>query len=176
MKAFIVSMILLIGLLLGCSSLEFNKQAQVENLAWLDMCQLLIDEEVGYACGRLMQPEVVYETMRDGLLGYYEGGNTIYINDTLQSTEKFEVLMHEGIHYVHVQLGIIEVPGPAQQVCWSENEAWTLTGSFYNEDNSNWWRAYPYCWQYYADNQYLKDLGWLYNEVNDIVDGIIFED
>lgn len=175
MKAIIAALILTIGLL-ACGVSSVKKQNIIEQRAWLDMCQLLIDEEVGYACNRLMMPLVVYEEMEPGLLGWYDGGDTIYINADLRSTQLFEVLMHEGVHYVHVQHGIIIVPGPAIQVCWSENEAWTLTGIFYNEDNSKWWRAYPYCWQFYGDTQYLRDLGWVFNEVTDIMDDIIFED
>jgi hypothetical protein len=84
--------------------------------------------------------------------------------------------MHEGIHYVHVQHLIIKVPGPAEEVCWSEDHAWTLTGIYFGEDNSQWWRAYPHCWQWYADTDKLNILGQQYNDINDAVDGIIFED
>ena len=114
--------------------------------------------------------------MRDGLNGYYDGGDTIFINSKLEGVPMIEVLMHEGIHYVHVQHQFIRVPGPAEEVCWSENEAWTLTGLYYNEDNSRWWRAYPHCWQYYGSSAEIREIGYIYNTINDIIDGIIFED
>lgn len=175
MKAIIATLILGIGVF-SCTPLEIKKQAQYERIAWLDMCQLLIDEDVGYACNRLMLPLVAYEEMEPTLHGWYDGGDTIYINESLRGTDLSNVLMHEGIHYVHVQHGIILLPGTAKAVCWSENEAWRLTGIFYNEDNSRWWRSYPYCWQFYGSTQYLRDLGFVYNEIETIIDGIIFED
>ena len=172
MKALIATLILTIGLL-GCVTTK-QKQAQVEQAAWLNMCQLLIDEGVGYHCARLKLPLTVYEPMRAGLSGYYNGGDTIFINSALVGWEVDEVLMHEQIHYVHVQLQMIPVPGPADQICWSENEAWTLTGTYYGIDNSKWWRAYPHCWAYYGDTQKLRDIGYIYNQITDIIDGIIF--
>lgn len=175
MKTLIATLIVVIGLL-GCGNLGLNKQAQVEQLAWLATCQLLLDEAVGYECHRLMPPIVGYEEMDEDYLGRYSGGDTIWINSDLTRTELFSTLMHEMIHYIHVHQGILEVPGPALEVCWSENEAWVLTGIYYNEDNSLWWQMYPHCWQYYGDSRYLRDVGYIYNEINDIVDGIIFED
>ena len=141
--------------------------------AWLDMCQLLIDEAVDYKCNRLMPPLVVYEPMRDGLQGYYDGSDTIYISSKLIGTDLFDVLIHEGIHYVHVQHGIVDLPGPAEKICWSENEAWRLTGLYWNEDNSNWWVSYPHCWQYYATSQQMREYGIVWNWINEIVDGIM---
>lgn len=177
MKQLIAVLVLVIGIF-GCSTLEEKKEQArwtVESAAWLDMCQLLIDEEVGYHCGRLMPPLVVYEEMDDGLYGWYEGTEYIYINSSLTGTDLFDVLMHEGIHYVHVQLQIVALPGPTVDACWSENEAWTLTGSFWNEDNSDWWRAYPHCWPYYADQQSLREYGEVWNWINGIIDGIVWE-
>jgi hypothetical protein len=174
----LIATALLVFGLLGCVTNE-TKQEQArfatEQFAWLEMCQLLIDEDAGYHCARLMPPLVVYEEMRDGLHGYYEGGDIIYINEKLSGNRLTDVLMHEGVHYVHVQIQMIEVPGPAIAVCWSENEAWTLTGLYWNEDNSRWWRAYPHCWEFYADTQQLREYGYVYNIITDIVDGIIWE-
>lgn len=175
MKYFIATLILVVGLL-GCGLTKIQKQAQYESIAWLDMCQLLTEEAVGYKCNRLMPPLVAYEEMEPGLLGWYDGSDTIHISVELRGVDLSEVLIHEGVHYVHVQHGIINIPGSAKEVCWSENEAWTLTGIFYNEDNSLWWRAYPHCWQYYADTKYLRRVGFIYNEIESIMDGIIFED
>jgi len=83
--------------------------------------------------------------------------------------------MHEGVHYVHVQQEIIEIPNYSKLVCWSENEAWTLTGIYWGKDNSKWWRNYPHCWKYYADSAQVRYWGEIWNQINDIVDGIIWE-
>lgn len=176
MKALIATLLLCLLPMNGCITTETleDKQAAVEAQAWSEMCALL-ELETDYSCTRLMPPLVVYEPMREGLHGYYDGSDTIYINDTLSGTDLFETLMHEGIHYVHVQHLFIPVPGPAADICWSENEAWTLTGIYFNEDNSTWWRAYPHCWPYYADSQELRELGEIWVIINDIVDGIIWE-
>ena len=176
MKAMIASAILVFGIL-GCTTLgerQAQEQAIIEQMSWLDTCQLLIDY-ADYHCARLMPPYVIYEDMRDGLYGYYDGSDTIYVSNELTRVETFETLIHETIHYVHVQLQLIEVPGYSEPICWSENEAWMLTGIYYNENNDNWWRAYPHCWQYYANTQDLQDLGVIWSWINDIVDDYIWE-
>jgi len=175
MKKFIATLIVFVGIF-GCASLEEQqreKQTLTETRAWLDMCQLLIDEHVGYECRRLMPPLVHYQSMRDGLHGFYDGSDTIYINSELEDDSLFDVLMHEGIHYVHVQHGIIPLPGPAKAICWSENEAWLLTGRYWKKDHSKWWRAYPHCWEFYANTQEMREYGIVWNWINEIVDGIM---
>jgi len=176
MKKLIALLIVTVGLL-SCGTFETkgHKQARLETFAWLEMCQLLIDE-TDYECMRLLPPVVVYEPMRDGLHGYYNGTETIYINDKLKGDEQQDVLMHEAVHYVHVQHQFIPIPGPAELVCWSENEAWTLSGIYWGVDNSKWWQSYPHCWQWYGGSQYLRDIGFIFNGIEDIIDGIIFED
>ena len=106
-------------------------------------------------------------------MGYYEGGDIIYIRKGLSVRDTMEVLIHEQVHYLHDQLQMIEIPGPAKEVCWSENEAWTIEGLWSGDDNSKWWKQYPYCWEWYADEKYIRDLGVLYNMVNDMVDNVM---
>lgn len=175
MKA-IISAVLTGLFLLGCAHSETTeeKQARLESATWLDMCQLLIDE-ADYECRRLLPPLVVYEEMSDSLYGYYDGSDTIYINISLKGKDLFDVLMHEGIHYVHVQHGIIEIPGYAEPICWSENEAWMLTGIYFGEDNSNWWRWYPHCWQFYGNTQEVRDLGKVWNDIHELIEDWIWE-
>ena len=173
MRKLLISIVLVVGLL-GCSTLGY-KQAQLADVAWSEMCTLLETEEIGYLCKRVQPPLVVYEIMRPGLMGYYDGGDTVYIRQGLSFDEQLEVLIHEDVHYLHAQLQIVEIPGPAIEVCWSENEAWYIEGLWSGTDNSKWWRQYPYCWEWYADEQYLMELGSLYNIINGLVDNIIFE-
>jgi len=171
MKKYITALIVAVGLF-GCGTTQY-KQAQLPEIAWRDMCSLLETESVVYQCMRVMPPNVVYEEMRDGLYGYYDGSDTVFINKDLSQRDKLRTLIHEDIHYLHTQLQIIVIPGPAVQVCWSENEAWTLEGIYSGHDNSNWWTSYPHCWEWYATDQYLRELGALYNAVNDLVEDII---
>ncbi len=171
MRKLLISIVLVVGLL-GCSTLG-HKQAQLPDTAWREMCTLLETEEIGYLCKRVQPPEVVYEVMEGGLMGYYDGGDTIYVRKGLSVRDTMEVLIHEDVHYLHAQLQIVEIPGPAIEVCWSENEAWYIEGLWSGNDNSKWWRVYPYCWEWYADEQYIRDLGVLYNFVNEKVDEIM---
>ena len=174
MRKLIIATIMVVGLF-GCTTWEMrNKQAQAD-FAWVEMCDLL-EDKAKYQCMRLKQPVIVFEEMPEGTLGYYLGEEFLYVSDALRGEEIIEIIMHEGIHYVHKQHQIINIPGYAKEVCWSENEAWGLTGIYFRDDNSKWWKAYPYCWQYYADSKYLKDVGELYNRLSDIMNGITFED
>jgi len=174
MKALIAALILILGL--GCVSLESrsDKQARMETFAWLEMCQLL-EDEADYQCMRLMPPLVVYERMHWSLDGYYDGSDTIHVNQILRGTNLTDTLMHEAIHYVHVQMQIIPIPGPPELVCASEDEAFTLTGLYWNEDNSNWWKDYPHCWEWYADDKNVRAVGQSYNTIIEIIDIIILE-
>ena len=134
-------------LLTACASFE-PAELTPELRAWDAMCRL-VETERDYQCGGIVPPKVVYEKMRAGLYGYYDGGDTIYINADLGVEDAFSTLIHEDIHYLHVMLEMIPIPGPAELVCWSENEAWTLEGIYSDSDNSMWWMSYPHCWPYY---------------------------
>jgi hypothetical protein len=63
------------------------------------------------------------------------------------------------IHYLHVVRNIIEVPGYAPEICWSENEAFTLTDMWWEligqperKRGPDWWKPYSHCWPYYDPN------------------------
>ena len=167
----LIAIIMIIGFAatFGCATTG-TKQAQLETTAWTDMCRLLVAEENSYECHRIMPPLVEYEKMRKGLYGYYDGSDTIYIREGLNPSDTLATLFHEMIHYLHVQASIIPIPGPAEQVCWSENEAWYFEGIYSNKDNSGWWRSYPHCWEFYGDTQYARDMGNIFNEINEIMD------
>jgi len=175
MKGLIASFILLVGIF-GCATTGENyKQEQLNGVAWAITCDLLENEGIGYLCMRMMPPMVHYEKMRPGLYGYYDGGPMIYVNSELNQQKTINVLIHEQVHYIHVQLQILSIPGPAREVCWSENEAWKIEGLYSGQDNSLWWKYYPHCWEWYAETQYQRDVGFVYNTVNDIIDQIILE-
>jgi hypothetical protein len=173
MKYLLTTVILVAGIL-GCATTQY-KQAELPEVAWRDMCALLETEAVFYQCMRVMPPLVEYEKMRDGLSGYYEGGDTVFINKNLSQEDQLRTLIHEQIHYLHVQLQMIVVPGYPEPICWSENEAWTLEGIYSGKDNSKWWIAYPYCWEFYADDTNMQELGALLNAITEIMDDYINE-
>lgn len=123
---------------------------------WSWACQLVRDSDTG-SCVGLLAPKVQYEEMRYGLRGYYDAGDTIFINRQLRKgVDVRATLIHEMIHYIHVQNGTIPLPGPAKEVCWSENEAFTLVDLWLvtigrpDKQRGDWWGAYPYCWNYYG--------------------------
>lgn len=116
------------------------------------------------ACNQVDAPVVVYEEMRDGLWGYYDGGDTIFINSELAGMDQQATLIHEGVHYLDAQwLGLV-VPGPAAEICASEDKAWLIEGVWWEmhdrPENARpeWWRSYPWCWQYYAPSTFTLTL------------------
>lgn len=143
--------LLLIGcvlMLAACASLLPSRS--MEEVAWAEMCSLA-GQLYGYRCDGITPPLVTYESMRDGLYGYYEGGDTVFVSTNITPEEKMGTLIHEMVHYLHVQLGLVEVPGPAGLICKSEEEAWELEGIWSGTDNSGWWRPYTHCWKWYAN-------------------------
>ncbi len=172
----LIAFFILVGGIFGCATTGDNyKQEQLNGVAWAITCDLLENEGIGYLCMRMMPPMVTYEKMRPGLQGYYGGGPMIYVNSELNQRKTIHVLIHEQVHYIHTQLQILEIPGPTKEVCWSENEAWYIEGLYSGEDNSRWWIYYPHCWEFYADSQYQRNVGLVYNEINDLVDLLILE-
>lgn len=109
-----------------------------------------------YVCANVNVPNVKFEKMRKGLLGYYNGTDTIYIRYGLTGVRLKEVLMHEMIHYIQKQVGGLIVPGPAEQICHAENEAFGLVDQWLIDNRilwlvvgKNWWKPYTHCWKYY---------------------------
>lgn len=166
MKRLLAAAVLL--LLPACVSTPISPETQ----SWIDTCKLVADRRE-YSCGTIAPPKVIYQEMREGLYGYYDGGDTVFVNEALNAVDRNRTLIHEMIHYLHVELEMIRVPGPAKEVCWSENEAWTLEGIYSGEDNSKWWYSYPHCYKYYDPDWSGVTLEELLDEMlDDIIEGI----
>lgn len=126
---------------LGCTIYEAHEQAEV--------------------CDLVEMPNIVYEEMRQGLQGYYPGGDTLYVNEDLRGREKIAVIIHELVHYLDVMWGGLPIPGPASLVCASEDKAWFLEGIYWgmvgeqDKVRLDWWKSYPHCWPYYAPQQFM---------------------
>jgi hypothetical protein len=176
MRTSLRTIVLLLGLF-GCSYLA-DQSTIIEDreaLVWDEMCEMIQEiNDVGlgepdynpfYTCGDVEKPLVVYKWMRKGLYGYYEGGDTVVVSNAIPTGQVYGTLFHEYIHYLHVQLGMIEVPGYAEEICWSEDQAFRLEGIWSGDDNSTWWKVYPHCWPYYgtqeAKNAYNL-IQWIY--------------
>lgn len=102
------------------------------------------------ACDYIAAPDIVYEPMQEGRYGYYPGGYIIYINDSIDGADERATILHEGVHYLDWAWGGLQVPGPTESICASEDKAWLIEGVYTGEDYSGWWTVYPHCWQYYA--------------------------
>lgn len=119
--------------------------------AWINACLY-----TRYTCSGVQIPAVTYEKMEDDHLGYYDGGDTVFINSRLRGILRKEVLMHEFIHYLQTKVGGLEVPGAAAPICAAEEEAFTIVdqwlvdiGQTYYVIGPLWWVAYPHCWRFY---------------------------
>ena len=146
---------ILIGLFLSAPAhpatvLDYTK-GKDKYISWINAC-----EYARYSCIDVDLPKVQYKKMRRGLLGYYDGTDTIYIRAGLSGDERREVLMHEMVHYLQKQVGGLRVPGPAKEICTAEEEAFTTVDEWLKDsglDNlivgPNWWRPYAHCHPYY---------------------------
>jgi hypothetical protein len=133
--------------------------------AWNDTCSIYNDylDDGTDVCADLDAPEIVTEDMYGGLQGYYEGGDTIYIREGLTALERLSVIIHEMVHYIDVHTFGLEVPGYASQVCASEERAWFIEGVWWGMQGKpenarpDWWKNYPYCWEWYATDSFSLD-------------------
>ena len=150
---------LILGALSSCSTED----------PWSDTCRLYdaYEESEGRAagaCDEVTAPEIVYEEMAGGLMGYYDGDNTIHVNDELRGDDKFATVIHEMVHYLDTMwLGLV-VPGPAQEICISEDKAWFIEGVWWTMEGHpenarlDWWKSYPHCWPYFAPKTFQLTL------------------
>lgn len=118
---------------------------------WLEVCLT-----GPYSCDGVKVPKVKRTSMEDGLYGYYDGGDTVYINRKLWANQKRATLYHEMLHYLQKQVGGLIVPGPAEQICHAEAEAfeytdkwWVRIGNPSKQRGDTWWRPYRHCHKYY---------------------------
>lgn len=135
-------------------------------------------EQTLYSCSEHEMPKVVYEYTRRGLYGYYEGGDTVFVSSRLTGMQLKATVIHEMIHYLHVQEDLITVPGFAEPICWSENEAFTKVDNWLEQQGygwmkrgPNWWEPYTHCWPYYQPN--FDVWAWLDAMVEELIDDII---
>jgi hypothetical protein len=115
-------------------------QRRAVNKAWVLLCFELRDVD----CTGIIMPELrVFNPnpMRPGLMGYFKGGNLIYVRDNLYGGRREEVLAHEMSHYIDDQLGLLP-PMPVYKsdtvgiigLCKSEAIAWGVSDA-YNRTN-----------------------------------------
>lgn len=126
-------------------------QVRAKWIAWDMLCFELRDVD----CSGVKAPEVrtfQQNPFRPGLMGYYQGGDTIYIRADLKGANREEVLAHEMSHYLDVILLDTPVPGPARDICFSEKRAWAVSDAYwtkYGHPNkvvgSNWADWYSHC-------------------------------
>lgn len=141
--------------------------------SWIEACEL-----TGYPCSEIQIPTVVYEPMRKYLHGWYGGGLKVYVNETLYGTQRRATIIHEMVHYLHAAQGIINVPGWSKEICWSENEAFTLVDKWWvsigwpeKQRGPYWWRPYTHCWPYYHDQ--FDFWLWIDKMIEEAIDDII---
>jgi hypothetical protein len=115
----------------------------------------------------IQPPKVQRRTLREGLRGYYDGGDTVYISRTLYGMQKRATILHEMSHYLDTQLGLNpEMPvqrADTQNVyklCVSEQRAWDLTDKWWEDHlrpgraaDGRWVTWYDHCRQF-ADRLY----------------------
>ena len=148
MKQIIAALLLLIGSA-GAANASSNQHSRYE--MWLEAC--LTSQ---YSCQGVSVPKVKYESMRKGLYGYYDGGDTVYVNRKVYGLQRRATMYHEMIHYLQTVVGGAIVPGPAKAICKMEAEAFKLTDAWFVrqdradlQSGANWWRPYRHCHRYY---------------------------
>lgn len=136
---------------LGYVSLQQETNYPAKYKAWFQAC-----DYSPYSCIGIKVPKVVTQWMRYQLLGYYDGSDTVFINRRLRGQRLNEVLMHEMIHYLQVQVGGLSVPGYAEPICRAEEEAFFLVDMWLADHSysdlmrgPDWWRPYNHCWRFY---------------------------
>lgn len=172
MRNFFLAILATVGL--GASANATNWEAEyldqyARYTSWTVACEL-----TPYSCIGVEVPKVVRVKMRKGLLGYYDGGDSVFINiDLMNGIQTKEVLVHEMIHYLQAKVGGLKVPGPAEPICRAEEEAFTLVDKWLLEIGyknmvvgPNWWYPYQHCWPYYNPNYTVWD--WLKGMVEDL--------
>jgi hypothetical protein len=105
---------------------------------------------MAYSCAGIKPPKVEFRKLSAGQLGRYTGGDTIFIGLGNRGIVNYYTAIHEMIHYVHAKSGQVEIPGSHGEICWSESEAFALTGILTGRDNSNWWLSYNHCHKFYV--------------------------
>ncbi len=98
--------------------------------AWNALCMDYRPE----SCEGIAVPKVEIKGMPGNLRGYYEGGNTVFVNRKLRGDEREATMFHEMSHYLDTKLGLnpkmpvlrIETE-KVYLLCVSEKRAWDAT-------------------------------------------------
>lgn len=130
--------------------------------AWNLLCFELRDVD----CTGIPVPNVERQEMAKNLAGYYDGSDTVFINEKLRGLQRLEVLAHEMSHYIDVQTMGLKVPvynGDIEGIkglCFSEKRAWAVSDNFWKQYKNNrmqvgakWVKWYDHC-RPYADLLY----------------------
>lgn len=136
---------------LGFVYLQTEENYAAKYKAWFQAC-----DYTDYSCIGVNPPQVVSEYMQWGLLGYYDGTGTVYVNRRLRGQQLNATLMHEMVHYLQKMVGGLEVPGYAEPICHAENEAFAVV-DLWLEDHGyqdlmrgdTWWKPYRHCYPWY---------------------------
>ena len=125
------------------------------NSVWKTTCSMYNEhEKVDDACDDIDPPKIKYEVMDEGLYGYYDGEGTIYLNAKLKYHSnrgaRAAVMLHEMVHYLDKKYLGVKIPGPAIDICMSEDRAFIIEGEYIHKEYNQWWRNYPHCWEYYS--------------------------
>jgi len=136
------------------TELELYRLERARYRVWHDLCFEYRD----ISCLGMVPPKIESfnpNPLRPGLLGFYDGSDTIYVRSNLGGWDLEEVLAHEMSHYWDSEAGITEIPGPALDICFSEKRAWAVSDAFwlskgYYEDSNKivgaaWVNWYAHC-------------------------------
>lgn len=134
------------------TQLEVYQINRIRFRVWSDLCM----EYRKVSCAGMPVPQVevfLPNPVRPGLMGFYDGSDTVYVKKDLRGYELEEVLAHEMSHYWDVQAKWTRVPGPAREVCFSEKRAWAVSDKVnakYGRDliGSKWVQWYFHCTPY----------------------------
>ena len=124
--------------------------------AWNQLCMEYTPDR---SCEGIKPPKVKRVKMEDGLRGYYDGGDTVYLNRKLWGMQKEATTIHEMSHYLDTQLGLNpDMPVRRSDkkkvlgLCRSERRAWDLTDQYWRNKqrpgravDGRWVRWYQHC-------------------------------
>lgn len=132
--------------------------------AWNTLC---LDYTADRQCGNIKPPKIKRVSMRRGLRGYYDGGDTVYVNRNLRGDEREATVFHEMSHYLDTKLGlnpdmpvrVSDTPN-VYKLCYSEKRAWDATDAWWSDRrrrnkaaNGRWVQWYNHC-RPFADKLY----------------------
>lgn len=89
-----VRVVLLCLILAGLNACKVSEDPWATTCQMYDALEVSEGREAG-ACDNIDAPVIVYEPMEGGLMGYYDGSDTIYVRDELKGDARFALsLIH----------------------------------------------------------------------------------